>query len=417
MLSLEGMNPANIILLVMSINATLLLSANATDPNENGKIVITQADEDAIKGAFEEYSREYSRNINPGSSSIPPYIDCESYRKLLKYSLKVVPYLVQNIARLEAEYGDYAYIGSALIDEKNVKTPEQVYSYNCNKPWSSTGPGPPIRPTLLMQLLPDDMKPRPNVKKGYVDNKVFAWSHWWQEHKHKFVFRIEEPIVIHPAKYVYSMMPQIRTTIKNGLLDIYAVSATYRQMIERAAAEMNVDVFIGEWEYIGVINTVRMRAVTFEEFLYIIGKTVCSRGLDYRKTEKGYCVGGKNPAKPRPILHGWGIMMEKTVFSVGDEIPVTIITRLPGLFVDPTDPVFPSYGSFRVTTNDGKIIKDYEPITRKLPSIPPLQVEKDGFRIQLFLNKFCKLHSGEYNIRFRYLNHETPSIAIEIYDQ
>ena len=332
-----------------------------------------------------------------------------------------MPYLVQNIARLEAQYGDYAYIGSALIKDKSVKTPDQVYNYNCTKPWSSTGPGPPIRPTLLMQLLSDDMKPNPNVKKGYVDNKVFAWSHWWQEHKDKFIFQTKKPLVIHPAEYVYSMMPQIRTTVKNGLLDIYAVSATYHQIIERAAAEMNIDVFIGEQEYINIITTVRIRAVTFEEFLYIIGRTVFVGGFDYHKTEKGYWVGGKNPAKPRAILDGWGIMMERTVFSVGDEIPVTIITRLPGLvtIIDPADPTFVCYGSFRVTTNDGKIVKDYNPVTKSRLdfTVPHIGIKKDCYPIQVLLNKFCTLPAGEYNIRFRYLEHETPSIAIEIYDR
>ncbi|GAH60210.1 unnamed protein product, partial [marine sediment metagenome] len=286
--SLETMNSKKLIMRMLSVIATFTMLANAGEPYENGKIVITQADEDAIKSLLEEYHKESSQYMRKHlwSSSIPLYIDCEAYRKLLKFGLKVVPYLVQNIAQLEAQYGDYAYIGSALIKDKSVKTPEQVYKYNCSKPWSSTGPGPPIGLTLLMQLLPEDMKPKPRVKKGYVDNKVFAWSNWWQQHKQRFIFQTKRPLVIQPTKEVHSRMPQIRTTVKNGLLDIYAVSATYRQIIERAAAEMNADVFIGEQEYIGVITTVRMKAVTFEEFLYIIGRTVFVSGFDYRKTEK-----------------------------------------------------------------------------------------------------------------------------------
>jgi len=415
-MSLERMNSTKLILVMLIAILSFPVFANVSELDDSGKIVITQADEEAIKGLLKEYHKEFSRRVDGLSSSSLLYVDCEAYRKLLKYGLKVVPYLVQNIARLEAQYGDYAYIGSALIDDKSVKTPEQVHKYNRSKRWSSTGPGPPVSLTL-MQLLPDSMKPKPRVKKGYVDNKVFAWSHWWQGHRHKFIFQTKKPLVIHPAKYVYSMMPQIRTTVKNGLLDLYAVSATYRQVIERAAAEMNVDVFIGEQQYIGVITTVRMKSVTFEEFLYIIGRTVFVGGFNYRKTEKGYWVGGKNPAKPRPILHGWGIMMEKTVFSAGAQIPVTIITRLPGSVINPADPVFSGYGSFRVTTNDGKIVKDYEPLAKARPTIPPIQIQKDCCPIQVLLDKFCKLPSGEYNIRFRYLNHETPSIAVEIYDR
>jgi len=306
--------------------------------------------------------------------------------------------------------------------DENIKTPEQVYTYNRNPKRESHKkrhiyPLPQGRPMFLTQFLPDSMKPKPKVKKGYVDNRLFSWSHWWQEHKDKFIFQTNHPLVIHPVKVVHSTMPQIGTTVKNGLLDIYAVHATYRQIIERAAAEMNIDIFIGEQECIGVISTVRMKSVSFEEFLYIIGRTVSVGGFDYHKTEKGYWVGGNNPAEPRAILDGWGIMMERTVFFAGDDVPVTIITRLPGPVIDPADPVFPCYGSFRVTTNDGKIVKDYEPVTKVQPTIPPIQIKEDCHRIQVLLDKFCKPPAGEYNIRFRYLNHETPSIAIEIYDR
>jgi hypothetical protein len=184
---------------------------------------------------------------------------------------------------------------------------------------------------------------------------------------------------------------------------------------------MNINVFIGEQQYIDVITTTRMKGVTFEEFLYIIGRTVCIGGFDYHKTETGYWIGGKNPTEPRALMNGWGIMMERTVFSVGDEIPVTVITRLPGLItiIDPEDPTFVYYGSFRVTTNDGKIVKDYNPITKSRLdfTIPPIKIKKDCYPIQVSLNKFCKLPAGEYNIQFRYLENETPSIAIEIYDR
>ena len=57
---------------MLIVSADIAVLANVSDPNEKGKIVITQVDEDAIKSALEEYNREYSRNINRFSSSIPP---------------------------------------------------------------------------------------------------------------------------------------------------------------------------------------------------------------------------------------------------------------------------------------------------------------------------------------------------------
>lgn len=415
-MSLERMNSTKLILVMLSVIATFTMLANAGEPYENGKIVITQADEDAIKNILREF-RQHQAKVS-FRSDVAPYLDCEAHQKLLKYGWKAVPYLVDQAAQKEAVD---AYIGSALIKDMNVKTPEEVFEYNRRRKSKSANTlAPFILETVLRELPSGKMAPnlnKPKDRVGYAYNEVFAWVKWWQQHKHKFVFQTKRPLVIHPAKVVHSTMPQIRTTVKNGLLDIYAVSATYRQIIERAAAEMNVDVFIGEQQYIGVITTVRMKSVTFEEFLYIIGRTVFVGGFNYRKTEKGYWVGGKNPAKPRPILHGWGIMMEKTVFSAGAQIPVTIIARLPGSVINPADPVFSGYGSFRVTTNDGKIVKDYEPLAKARPTIPPIQIQKDCYPIQVLLDKFCKLPSGEYNIRFRYLNHETPSIAIEIYDR
>jgi len=404
-------------------------------PDEASKIVITQSDEDSIKKLLNEYNEEWRKYTEKhmSSSHIPSYLDCESYRSLLKYDLKVIPYLVEAMALTEAHYSDWGWIGSAIIADKDVKTPEEVYEYNRNPKKESHKTSeiypfpfslmPPYRPTLLMQLLPDDMKPKPDVKKGYVDNGKYAWSHWWQNYKNRFIFKTKKPLVIMPAEIVPSTMPHISTTVKNGLLYIEAVSATYQQIIERAAAEMNVNVFIGEQEYIDVITTVRMKGVTFEEFLYIVGRTVYTAGFNYHKTETGYQVGSDRPAQPRMILDGWGIMMGRTVFNVGDKIPVSIIARKPkntydpNYIVDPNDPAFSSWGSFRITDNEGKIIKDYDFITKVQPTKETIQIQKDIFPFVVFLDKFCTLPKGEYNVRFKYLENETPSIAIEIYDR
>ncbi len=141
------------------------------------------------------------------------------------------------------------------------------------------------------------------------------------------------------------------------------------------------------------------------------------RGFKYRKTEKGYWLGGKNHAKPSKIVAGWGIMMGTTVFNVGDKIPVTVITWELDQLVNPADSVFPHYDSFRVITNDGKIVRDYEPITNPRPTMPPIKIGGDRYEFQVFLDKYCQLPVGEYNVTFRYLNHETPSMAIELYDR
>ena len=108
-------------------------------------------------------------------------------------------------------------------------------------------------------------------------------------------------------------------------------------------------------------------------------------------------------------------MMERTVFHEGDDIPVVIITRGTDGIVDPHDPVFPAYGSFKVTTNAGEVVHDYREHTSPQPTRPLLQRDRDGAAIDLNLRTYCDLPPGEYNVQFRYGRDETPPIAIEVY--
>jgi len=311
------------LIIVILVFVAFPILTNAIEPNENGKIVITQADEGAIKqllGEFKKHECEVSFR-----SDVHSYLDCEAHKKLLTYGWKAVPYLIEQAARQEAVD---AFIGSALIKDKNVKTPEQVYEYNrTHKNEASNTLAPFILETVLRELPSGKIAPY-NLSGGIPYYGVFEWVKWWQQHKDKFEFQTLHPLVISPPADEHFVVPHIGTSLQNGLLYIDAVSATYQQIIERAAAEMNIDIFIGEQEYIDVIATVRMKGVTFEEFLYAIGRTICIRGFFYHKTETGYWVGGKNPAKPRAIMNGWGIMMERTVFSVG--VGVVVGVDVPG---------------------------------------------------------------------------------------
>jgi hypothetical protein len=255
------------------------------------EILITQADEDAIRNILKEFKKHTNSPELAVMSMTDPFFDCDAYRNLLGYGWKAVPYVIEQAAQIEAVD---AYIGSALIKDGGVKTPEEVFEYNRRRKSKSTDEllYPFILEITLRELTSGKIKPKSRIDLGY--NAVFAWIKWWQQHKTKFKFQTKEPVVIHPAQDEHSLVPQIRTAIKDGLLDIYAVHATYQQIIKRAAAEMNIDVFIGEHEYLDVRTTMRMKSVTFEELLYIAGRNISMRGFKYRKTEKGYLIGGKN---------------------------------------------------------------------------------------------------------------------------
>ena len=300
-------------ILVVLFSILILSQAQAIEPKPKtdvqveGEVVITQADEDAIKRLLKEFKKHTISSKVILMSMPDPYFNCDAYRDLLGYGWKAVPYVIEQAAQIEAVD---AYIGSSLIKDANVKTPEEVFGYN-RKRKSEVYDGllPPFFLEItLRELTSEEMKPKSRIDHGY--NEVFRWIEWWQQNQNRFNFLTGQPLIILPPKDEHSLIPQIRTDIKDGLLNIYAVSATYQQIIERAAAEMNIDVFIGEHEYLDFRNTLRMKSVTFEEFLYMAGRNVSMRGFKYRKTEKGYLIGKKNVAKTTVQANKWGEAVE-----------------------------------------------------------------------------------------------------------
>ena len=392
------------------------VSADARDLAENESVVVTKADDKAIRRIIDDW-RHHQEKVS-FSSRMEPYFDCDAHREMLEYGLKAVPYLIAQLAR---HHTTEPYIGAALINDPNIKTLEQVWRYNERRKsdlyketltgWILTGTLPELIATEAQR------KAQRRAWIGAVD-----WMDWWRRNEGKFLFErgVSPGIVLPDEKR--PVIPHISTVVKNGLLDFCAVSATRRQMIEHAAAEMEIETFIGEHRYMDIIGTTWMKSVTYDEFLYMVGRDVYILGFDYRKTENGYCLGGEKRAEPRAILAGWGLKMPRTVFVAGEDIPVTVITRgIP----DPANvekAVFSRCGSFRITRNDGSIVKEYDAAEDSCSTAPPANRIGPLHEVELLLfdgvlaeNQFCKLGVGEYNIRYRYREYETPTIAIEIY--
>lgn len=372
-------------------------------------VVVTQGDDEAIRGILERW-RMHQQKVSY-SSMTEPYFDCDAYGELLAYGWKAVPYLIEQLARQQAVE---PYLGSALIDDPNVKTLDQVYEYNRLR--KSRVHDETLAPWILTRVLWELTSPEVSqTSKRTAAIEPVDWFDWWHRHKSRFVFSAGgTPEVVIPRRML-SSRAHVATSVRNGLLDFCAVSATYRQMIERAAAETAVETFIGEHRYIDVIGSVRMKAVTYEEFLYMVGRDVYILGVEYRKTEDGYWVGGDKPAEPRAILDGWGIKMGRTAFGAGDDIPVTIVTRGMPQLEDADKEIFARCGSFCITRNDGSVVKEYEPAEGFCGAAPAANGLGAMHEVELLLNQFCKLGVGEYNVRFRYQGYETPSIAIEVY--
>ncbi len=277
----------------MSIQITLIagfalsMPGCAEEPDNEETVIITQAENDAIRSALEEFKRhEYEVR----ASSIPErYLDCEAHKKLLGYGWKAVPYLIEQVARQEAVD---AYVGSAIIEEAQVKTPEQVFAYNHARkskvrkqtlaPW--------LLDMVLKEILSSEMTGRQRRRRsGYT--QVFEWIDWWDQHKGKFRLETKDPLTILPLTTAYPRVPTVKVTVHDGLLDLSAVQVTHQHILERVAAELKVSMSFGEQEYLDVTTSVQMRSVTLEELLYLLGRNVSMRGFEHRKTKTGYRVG------------------------------------------------------------------------------------------------------------------------------
>lgn len=370
-------------------------------------VIITQRDEDAICALATRFNKEAESIINPMSSRLPVERLCNtpSYKALLQYREKVLPYLVRQEVLLEEAS---VLVGSACATRR-IRDLEDLEAYQKERRAKIERVTPWFHSLLSWSFL---------VNTGTVDadslTADFSLAQWWDENRARFRFATRVPIEI-DTRERQNRRPHVSTEMTDGLLTIDAVSATYLQIIERAAAEMSVPVFLGAQRYMDVLTTVRMRSVTFDEFAYLIGHHCCVGGFRYTKSGRMYHFGDETKAKPRRIMHGWGIMMERTVFHQGQEIPITIVTRGTQPMVDPSDSAFASYGSFRISDNRRRIIKDYLPQSKAEPTPPLLQREKDCTEIDLCLEGGNRLEPGEYNATFRYADRETPSIAFEVY--
>lgn len=265
----------------------LCAPALAQQPADQGPVTVTQDDADAIKNilvGFRRHVDEVKLRSDPG-----PYLDCEENRALRGYGLKAVPFLIEQVARIEAAN---AYRGAALIDEEGVKTPEEVYSWNRRRKTHAQDGTLALwlLDNVLTDLISSDMEDEPvRGNGGYTE--VFGWMHWWDRHKHRFVFEGGDPPAIPLPKRPYPRGPAVVVTAHDGLLDVSAAGVSYRRIIERAVAALGVTAIFGQQDYIDVVTSIEMRSVTFDEFMYLLGRSVSMAGFGHSKTDTGFRVG------------------------------------------------------------------------------------------------------------------------------
>lgn len=198
------------------------------------------------------------------------------------------------------------WLGSSLIDDRKVKTPEDVFEYNHSRQQtvSENTLLPSVLTLVMREIIAKNKEDQPEREEeglGIHYTECYIWLKWWDKNKERYVFRTKNPPSISSRERIF-YGTHLSTMADNGLLNIHAVSATYRHIIERAAAEMGIDVHIGrcgshyDFSY---ITTIHMKSVTFDEFLGIIGRHF-STPFKYVKNGSRYIIGdAESPAPPR----------------------------------------------------------------------------------------------------------------------
>lgn len=272
--------------------ATKPASKPASVPTKGVTVTIRQSDEDAIRGLLAQLL-EYLNTEWALSSAPPDYADCKPHEDLMTYGWKAVPYLIEQVALREDVD---AYIGSALIDDAEVDTPKEVYDYNLarQRAVDTKTMGPHILAQLLRELPSGNEVPSLDTSNKTISagvyTSVYAWLNWWQESKHRFTFRTKRPPVIAPPKDRHTLVPQITASYKNKLLTLYSVRSSIKEIIERGAAEMEVNIVVPEppgrqpERSMSSRTIIRMKSVTTGEFLYRVGSMIW--GVAYDKMDE-----------------------------------------------------------------------------------------------------------------------------------
>lgn len=258
----------------------------------SGKVVITDEDDEAIRIIIGDFLKHIRKPEISFRSDMTPYLNCDARRELLEYGWKAVPYLIEQVVR---NWNVHPYLGSALIEDKNVRTPEEVFEWNRkrkNEVMASVLPNFVID-AVLRELPSGEVAPvvnKPEGRRGgYHYCELFAWVKWWRENRGRFEFRTQKPLAIPEPAYEFDFIPGIHIDKHDGVFDIFALSDTYENIIRHAAGKLEVKVLIGEQRHLDVITTVHMRSVTFHEFLHMLRGHGCL--IKYGRAGDTYWVG------------------------------------------------------------------------------------------------------------------------------
>jgi len=272
------------------------------------------------------------------SSSPAPYLDCDGYRDLLKLDNKIIPMLIREMVQFENSsilYGKKHYLPSPK-DNK-----EWLQRARLERQETSARAMPRF---ICLIALANTSFGKASHRTGFDGiEEIYQWLHWWEANKDRYAltFKDSERFDVGDLDEGKNW-PHLSCKMTNGLLNVRAVHATFKNIVENAAAEAGVDVVVGDngekSSYIGgltnIITAINYKEMTFDEFAFAITEQI-QFGFPWRKGGDIYYFGTGDPAPGRWMMGLrfedliCEIKMDKTVFKIGERMPVGISLRYP----------------------------------------------------------------------------------------
>ena len=315
---------------------TVLLFANPVSSGMQ-KIVVDDADLARIAAAKDDI---FSHVLRVSSSSLmEPYLNCDGYRELQKLDNKIIPFVIQDLVRIENSrvlYGKGHYQPLPKDNQEWLLRARQV----------ADGTMPEF---IYLSLLAGTSYGKAALRTGSERiNEAYRWLQWWKENRDHYAltFKNAEKFDVGECEKEKTS-PHLRCRMIDGLLNVRAVSATIKNIIDNAAAAAGVRAVVGNDgqanSFMGsgrtnIITSIDFRLMTFDEFAYAIAERV-SIGYPWRKDGDTYYFGTGDPATGRWMVSSTtnsprdlvcDIKMDRTVFRTSEQMPLEIDLRYLG---------------------------------------------------------------------------------------
>ena len=144
------------------------------DKNKKSKIYISEREENQIRNLKKSFN-EHTIAVSD-FSNLDPYLDCDAYRKLLKFGWKAVPYFIEDIGIYYLFYRhDQSQLNRLEKSQKDNVLPHFVLFETLRR----------LPPGKEVKFNFDHL--------GIGVEDCFFWLEWWEKNKSRYCFNSKNP--------------------------------------------------------------------------------------------------------------------------------------------------------------------------------------------------------------------------------